>query len=195
MNKLELMRIMLINSSVGASAVRNQGSAGIAKSIRDTLIKKFDLDSFLRHLKAKDEQVFKNYLRNLTNKIIRQNNNIRWGTARKCINLVLRSVVYNRFISHHYGLKQRDYKSGGLVDKLELPLDSYSIKGIKKDCRKYKLGFDYKSFSKFSIIRLNRKNKLESNYYQKRAELIAGKRKICRVDLDLCYWRNQNDCD
>jgi hypothetical protein len=195
MNKLELMRIMLINSSVGASAVRNQGSAGIAKSIRDSLKKKFDLDSFFHHLKAKDEQVFKNYLRNLTNKIIRQNNNIRWGTARKCINLVFRSVVYNGFISHQYRLKERDYQSGGLVDKLELPLDSYSIKGIKKDSRKYKLGFDYNSFPKFSIIRLNQKNKLESNYYQKKAELIAIEREVCRVDLDLRYWRNQNQSD
>ena len=90
---------------------------------------------------------------------------------------------------NEYGIKAADFNSGKLMDRLEVPLDSYTVKGIKKDSIKYtRIGFANDLYSTFSIIGLNEN---ESAYYQKKALLIARKKNICRVDLDLRYWRNQ----
>jgi hypothetical protein len=197
MNQNELLKVTLINFSIGTSAVRNQGN-GIAQPIREKLRKDFSVPVFFKNLRHKNDRSFNNFLDSLTDKVaglqgvsnnVKSPGTVQWGTARKCINLLLRSVVYNGFIWYEYGIKIEDFRSGGLMDKLEVPLDSYTIKGIKRDCIKYKkIGFDSRLYPSFSIIGLDEN---ESAYFQAKALLIAQKRSICRVDLDLRYWRNQ----
>jgi hypothetical protein len=203
MDSLGLLKRMLINSSVGTSAVRSQGN-GIAEPIREKLKKEILFDEFFSTLKSDNPGLFKNYLNKLTNKIhgmSGESNNdkepgkVEWGTARKCINMVLRSVVYNGFIWTEYELKKSDFGPDGIMNKLELPLDSHVVAGIKKDCRKYDIEFATKKYSTFSIVGLNKKDNHESLYYQSKALLIAARRQVCRIDLDLYYWRSQNESD
>lgn len=202
MNHSRLLKITLINFSIGASAVRNQGN-GIAEPIRERLRKELSVPIFFKNLKHKSERRFDNYLNEMTDKItglkgISNNDNpsgmVQWGTARKCVNLLFRSVVYNGFMWEEFRIKKADFRSGGLIDKLEVPLDSYIVKGIKRDCKKFKkIEFDSTLYSSFSIIGLDKE--IESPYYQNIASLIAQKRNICRVDLDMRYWRNQELLD
>jgi hypothetical protein len=198
MNRDKLLKITLINFSIGTSAVRNQGN-GIAEPIREKLRKDFFVPIFFKSLKHRNDKNFTDYLDSLTDKVSglegvstngKPSGKVQWGTARKCINLLLRSIVYNGFMWHDYRIINEDFKSGGLMDKLEVPLDSYIVKGIKRDCTKYKgIGFDNKLYPSFSIIGLDKEN--ESPYYQAKALSIAQKKNICRVDLDMHYWRNQ----
>ena len=203
MEKLYLLKRMLINSSVGTSAVRMQGN-GIAEPIRQKLIKELFFEDLFTAIKNEDPKIFDLYLEQLTNKfddLLGESKNgkepgvVRWGTARKCINLVLRSTVYNGYIWNHYGLSNLDFEENGIMNKLEIPLDSHVVKGIKEDAKKYSLGFETKKYSTFSIIGLNATDKTESAYYQSMASKIAKSRKVCRIDLDLYYWRKQNEYD
>ena len=143
-DKMESVLHMLINTSIGTSAVRNQGN-GIAGVIREKLKNDVLLDEFFKYLKSKNKVDFKNYLDQLTNQIAglrgiskneKKAGTVKWGTARKCINLLLRTIVYNGFFWDKYKLKRTHFDSGGLMEKLELPLDSYAINGIKADCKK-----------------------------------------------------------
>ncbi len=201
MDKIELLRKNLINTSIGTSAVRNQGN-GIAEPIRCKLIEVFTFNSFFDNLKNHDPKEFKRYLNRLTENVDNINGiskngkepgRVRWGTARKCVNLFLRTVVYNGFIWDAYNISIRDFQPGGLMEKLELPLDSYVVKGIIKDSKEIDgIGFNSAIYPSFSIINLDRKT--ESPYYQEKASLIANKTNVCRIDLDLRYWRYKNNC-
>lgn len=174
MKHTKLLKIMLINFSIGTSAVRNQGN-GIAEPIREKLRQKFSIPIFFKNLKHKNDGNFNGYLNSLTEKLaglegLSNNENppgiVQWGTARKCVNLLLRSVVYNGFMWNEYGIKAADFNSGKLMDRLEVPLDSYTVKGIKKDSIKYtRIGFANDLYSTFSIIGLNEN---ESAYYQEK---------------------------
>ncbi|MBB1286930.1 hypothetical protein HRH25_21285 [Flavisolibacter sp. BT320] len=197
MNHAKLLKITLINFSIGTSAVRNQGN-GIAEPIREKLRQKFSFPVFFKNLKHKNDTNFERYLDSLTEKLVglegvSNNENppgvVQWGTARKCINLLFRSVVYNGFMWSEFEIKVADFKSGRLMDRLEVPLDSYTAKGIKRDSMRFRrIGFNNDLYPSFSIIGLG---KVESAYYQEKALLVAQKKNICRVDLDLRYWRNQ----
>ncbi|MGN6602414.1 MAG: hypothetical protein ACTHK8_08165 [Ginsengibacter sp.] len=198
MDKLEKLRIMLINSSIGISAVRNQGN-GIVEPIRRKLEKIFFFDEFFEKLKSPNVQDLKRYLDKITGKItgvrgISNNKNppdiVKRGTARKCVNLLFRSVVYNGFMWESYKLKDSDFIHGGLMDKLELPLDTHVANGIKRDCKRYGIEFNKNEFPSFTIISSNRRT---NRYYQDRAVEIGAKRNLCRIDLDLYYWRSKDD--
>jgi len=191
---------MLINSSIGTSTVRNQGN-GIAEPIRRKLKEVFHFEDFFKNLVAHDTELFRHYLKKLTDKLEglegESNNDnkpgiVKWGTARKCVNLVFRATVYNGFIWDMHKLKKSDFNYDGLMNKLELPLDNHVVKGIRDDCKKYDLPFDKNKYLSFRIKSLKKE---DSPYYQDKASQIAIKRKVCRIDLDLCYWRPQNNCD
>ncbi len=71
-----------------------------------------------------------------------------------------------------------------------MPLDSYTLKGIKCDCKNLKIEFQESDFKNFSIISLD---KIKSNRLQRYATKISEGKNTCRVNLDLEYWRNDND--
>ncbi len=108
----------------------------------------------------------------------------------KCVNLVFRSITYSAWIWQAYNVKLREFSIAGPMNRLELPLDSYVVKGVRKDCiEKYPaIGFDKRRYSSFSIIRLDKG--IENPYYQKKAAAIAAAEMCCRIHLDVRYWRN-----
>ncbi len=96
-----------------------------------------------------------------------------WGSARKFINIFLRGIVYNRFLCEKLGLQQ-------IEPWLELPLDSHVAKGLRGEDNEKRLP-PWKT-----VIGLKQK---DSEKYQQFAEIVATRRGIHRVHLDLYYWR------
>jgi hypothetical protein len=96
-----------------------------------------------------------------------------WGAARKALNLFLRDVLYNHYLSQHFRFRR--------IEKwLEVPLDSYTAKGIREKYGSKKLppwkGIKYLTPE-------------VSQAYQDAATKLASDSKFARVHLDVLYWR------
>ncbi|MGA9292575.1 MAG: hypothetical protein WBV81_08275 [Ignavibacteriaceae bacterium] len=84
--------------------------------------------------------------------------------------------MYNTYLNKYYSF----YK----VEKyLEVPLDSYTIKGIKRDSNS-------NSIPRWKGIKYLRPE--ENTIFQNLAKVIAKRKGIARVHLDLMYWRQEN---
>jgi hypothetical protein len=153
--------------AIGPSTLKNQGASGVADEARQFL-KKIKLKKFC----VETQNNFKRVLDNHTNRLRKrlpvgaQN----WGTARKALNIFLRDVVYNRYLCSHHHISY--------IEKwLEVPLDSYVVKGLKKD--------------KPETVRLPRWSSIKgltpktSEVYQKAAQIIARQEGISPVHLDI----------
>src|SRR5208283_1063473 len=106
--------------AIGPSALRNQGNRGVL-TIARRYLEAIDLFKF----SVTNEQQFKSLLdantKDLMNSFPKGARN--WGAARKALNLFLRDVLYNHYLSQHFGFRQ--------IEKwLEVPLDSYTAKAI-----------------------------------------------------------------
>lgn len=173
MNKRRLIKLFqhrVSELAAGSSALRNQGAKEVVKIARayfDTL----KLSSFVKQ----NEIDFQRRLNSVTKKLVSRfpEGAKNWGTARKAINLFLRDVLYNSYLNKYYSFRK--------VEKwLEVPLDSFVIKGIKKNSSNIILP-RWKGIKYLSIN--------ESKIFQKRAEDIAKKKAIAKTHLDLFYWR------
>jgi hypothetical protein len=96
-----------------------------------------------------------------------------WGAARKFLNIFLRNVVYNRYLSDHYRLAH-------IVEWLEVPLDSHVARGLREEPG----GEELTRWG--TIIRLPPETSQE---YQDFAATVAKEKGYNRVHLDLIYWR------
>ncbi|MCH7914904.1 MAG: hypothetical protein IH856_18035 [Deltaproteobacteria bacterium] len=108
-------------TTVGPSALRNQGRPGVIETARRFLSA---LD--IRTLAVNDEKSFLAVLDTTTAKL-RQRlplDSQHWGAARKALNLFLREICYNRFLSHRYSLAL-------LEPWMEIPLDSLVAAALK----------------------------------------------------------------
>ena len=98
-----------------------------------------------------------------------------WGLARKCLNIFLRGVVYNRFLCEHYNLYH-------IEPWLELPLDSHVAKGLREERGE-------RSLPRWkTVISLDPET---NRQYQEYATEIAKMKKTHRVHLDVLYWRRE----
>jgi hypothetical protein len=197
--KEKLIKKFIINTSVSGSALRNQGR-GIANPIREKLETVFSIKEFFKKLRDRNPAVFKRYLNRVTAKIegipgmngvVPTGDSVLWGTARKCVNLTFRKTVYTGHIWEKYKIKDARFNVNDYLQKLELPLDSNTVKGMKFDCEDFEIPHESATFQNFRIIRLDLQS---SNSLQQFADIISRRRNICRIDLDLCYWR-RNDID
>lgn len=158
-------------SAVGVSALRGQGRGVIAK-IR-AYLGNMDLSVF-RSIKSRD--AFESWLNHQTNNIVSINHSpsIKWGAARKALNLFLRDCLYNKYLS-------REYKIENVEPFLEIPLDSIIAKELKKDAGRGCLP-QWKGLKHLKID--------ESKFFQEYASQIAATKKISRVHLDVNLWVN-----
>ena len=160
--------------AIGRSALRNQGASGLLKKSRD-FCSILDLEQMAI---IWNKGNFKPYLDRVTQILMKSfpkkaKNN--FGATRKALNLFFRDVIYCNFLSKHFGLRV----SKKLLSQLEVPLDSYTTKGIyifKPTLKPLWKGIRYLSPT-------------VSNEFQKTAAIIAAKNKIVRVHLDVFYWR------
>jgi len=95
-----------------------------------------------------------------------------WGAARKALNLFLMDACHNR---HLYAY----HKLSTIEQWLEVPLDSFVAKGLRRDIPGSLL-------PKWNSIK--GLSKSQSDSYQESAKVAAASRGVARVHLDLYYW-------
>ncbi len=109
-------------TTIGPSTLRNQGASGVIEATQ-RFLSKLPICTFA----VKEERSFLAILDTTTDELkgtlppgARQ-----WGAARKALNLFLRDVCYNRFLSPRYSLTE-------IERWLEIPLDSLVAGALKK---------------------------------------------------------------
>ena len=171
---MNLLQQRIAEGAVGASALRNQGAKGVIAAAREFL-KKLDLADF----SVTSQDGFLDVLNFHTSSMQKHlpPNARHWGAARKGLNLFLRDVLYNRYLSERFEFKR--------IEKwMEVPLDRFAAKGILQDYTK-----DYTVESLPSWPGLKHLTPEMSRVYQKAAYDLATSKHLSRVHLDILYWR------
>jgi hypothetical protein len=98
-----------------------------------------------------------------------------WGVARKCLNIFMRDASYNAHLCEKYPRLKH------LEQVLEVPLDSYTAKGLLAED-----GATANGLKRWeSIIGLTPD---ENRKFQQWAHIVAARQNISRVHLDLLYF-------
>ncbi len=156
-------------TTVGPSALRNQGSKGVIKAAQNYLAV-MDLGAF----RTKNEPSFLKTLNIQTERLrlALPKGARNWGAARKACNLFLRDICYNRFLCEQHGLSDSE-------EWMEIPLDGLVALALK---RKGKRG---------ALPRwpgLNGLTPEVSAKFQAYARKVANDQGISRVHLDMRLW-------
>lgn len=169
----------LAQAAIGASALRNQGAAGILETARQYLQHSISLNDFFK--KLSDQNKFNKFLDDHTTRMLKEfpKEAKSWGAARKALNLFFRDVVYNKSITDNYGFSNDFNKFNEAIKFLEVPLDFDVATGIYNASNE--------TIPKWTSIK--KLSKPTSDIYQDAALQIAQKKQIARVHLDLIYWR------
>lgn len=165
---IEMMQRRTGITSVGPSALRGQGK-GVLKAVQSYL---GSID--LAAITAKSAEQYAQWLDRHTEALLDKLpvRNRPWGAARKALNLFMRDVLYNRYLSNHYRIRR--------IEKwMEVPLDSAVARGLKKHAGRGKLP---------PWPGLKRLTADCSRRYQEFAEAYALQRGISRVHLDVYLW-------
>jgi len=158
-------------SAVNVTALRRQG-VGVIGRIQDYLAK-LDLSGLSA---LHDEDGFGLWLQNTTQGMVSSKGGpeIRWGAARKALNLFLRDALYSKYLSRQYVLEH--------VEKwLEVPLDSVVAQYLKREAGRGQLPV-------WNGLRHLRPE--ESEQFQRYASRLARQRGLARVHLDVGIWVN-----
>ncbi len=158
-------------TAVNVTALRRQG-VGVIGRIQSYLAN-LDLSGLaaLQH-----EDGFGVWLQNTTQGMVSSKGcpEIRWGAARKALNLFLRDALYSKYISRQYGLEH--------VEKwLEAPLDSVVAQYLKRKAGRGQLPV---------WNGLRHLTPEESEQFQRHASRLARQRGLARVHLDVGIWVN-----
>jgi hypothetical protein len=163
------MQRRVAETCIGASSLRNQGSAGVLKSARE-----YFAELRLNKFSELSEHQFSIVLNRETNRLRERlpANAQNWGTARKAINLFLRDALYNRYLSKHYSMVPMERF-------LEVPLDKYVATAL--------LDLDGADLPKWKGIKFLSEG--NSHLYQAEAHRYAKEKGTYRVHLDLLWFR------
>jgi hypothetical protein len=156
--------------SIGPSTVRNQGASGVVVAARRAL-RRVDLQQF-RNVSSTEFTVLLEQETQLLRKRLPANAR-HWGTARKCLNIFLRDVLYSRFLCDHYRFHR-------IESILEIPLDSHVASGLKNEVE----GLDLPRWRTIKSL-----SPQASELYQTAARQVAKRERTHAVHLDLAYWR------
>ncbi len=172
MNKefIALLQKRIGSTSIGPSTARGMGPTGTIQVAR-LFLQEFDLQA----IKARSESSFRINLE-LATKALKDclpQKAQHWGSSRKFLNIFLRNCLYNRFICDHYGLEK-------LEPWLEVPLDSHVAKGLMLERGSEVLP------RWGTVIGLKPE---DSNSFQEFAHIVADRKNISRIHLDLLYFR------
>lgn len=167
---MNLLQKRVAEGAVGATALRNQGAKGVIAAAREFL-KNLDLSRFLVESEDRFMDVLDSSTRSMQKYLPPDARH--WGAARKGLNLFLRDVLYNRYLSERFGFKR--------IEKwMEVPLDRFAAQGIMRD---------YSVASLPAWPGLKHLTPEISKAYQKAALALAASRHLSRVHLDILYWR------
>lgn len=176
----QLLHRRLSQIAIGASAIRNQGSGGLIKILRQYFETKVDLKHFTKSLV--DETQYRDFVNEHTSNILAlfPDTAQSWGAARKGLNLFLREIIYSKFFSHRFSLPDNFDEFNQLVKFMEVPLDKEVAHGLISDSNG--------QLPKW--INIKHLTPTLSETYQSQAFIIAVQENVTRVNLDLKYWRS-----
>jgi hypothetical protein len=166
------MQNRVAEAAVGPSALRNQGAPGVVGVAR-SFLKELDLETFavvremdfVRRLDSATVNLCRRFPKGARN----------WGAARKAVNLFLRDALYNSYLARHFHIDRLEHW-------LEIPLDQYVAAGLHKDLR----GEGLPQWAGIKHVTSD-----ESMAFQQVAKVVARKKGIARIHLDLVYWRGK----
>ncbi|WP_454776392.1 hypothetical protein [Janthinobacterium tructae] len=164
------LRLRLANTAIGPSTIRRMAPAGTIDPAR-AFLETIDL----RKVGVCNEEQFATLIDALTSSYIEVVPNLPWGAARKFLNIFLRDCLYCRFICEEYDLTW-------IERYLEVPLDGDVIKELKSGAGRGVLP-RWNGVSKLTSI--------DSERFQKHAQVVADAKGVLRVDLDIEYWRGE----
>jgi len=176
---IEAIREYVAVTSVGPSTVR--GYAENTKSICQRHLSKFPLDAlaecspreFLEFLDARTTVLMRLMSRN--RKLL--DHESYFGLARKVLNIFLRNSYYNQFLISRYNIAKHE----GLF---EVPIDSRSAAGIRRDCRDLEIVYEDPWYWNGLLY-----HDWDTNaQYQDAASRIAENEGTIRVHLDSYYY-------
>jgi hypothetical protein len=167
---LQLIQEWIAKTSITASSLRNQGSAGVHSVAREYLAR-----LPLSELKGMDARGFEEFLDSHTARLTRQlpENARHWGAARKALNLFLRDALYNSYLCAAYDLQRCECF-------MEIPLDSQVAQALRK--RRGASPLPRWPGIKHLTPQV-------SEEYQSRAAEIAAEYGSAKVHLDIVFWR------
>lgn len=166
---LNHLRIRTANLAIGGSTLRNQGAPGVVEAAREAL-KKLPLEEFALHGKGGYRQALDLPTDSVLRRFPQEARN--WGAARKALNIFLRDVLYNHYLSVAY----RNWK---LEAVLELPLDRDIATRLRSEP-----GGDV--LPRWDAIK--RVDQETSENYQAFARRVAKSLDTHPVHLDVLYW-------
>lgn len=167
---LHLLQKNIANGSVVASTARGMGPKGTVEAAR-AHFREFDLAS----MRAESERDYRERLERATRGVMAAlpDDARHWGSARKFLNIFLRSSFYNRYLCDAFEL-------AGIEPWMEVPLDSHVGTGLR-----LQPGGDALPPWK-TVIGLTPNT---SRKYQDFALAVAKRQKTHRVHLDLLFFR------
>lgn len=159
-------------TTVGPSALRNQGGPGVIETAQ-RFLSALDIRTFA----VNDEKSFLAVLDATTTELRRRlpPDSQHWGAARKALNLFLRDICYNRFLSRRYSLAV-------LEPWMEIPLDSLVAAALKRYVGRGQLP---------AWPGLKGLTPLVSLRFRRAARGWADAEGISRVHLDMRLWVEQ----
>ena len=177
---LEQIHRRVAQTSIGPSAIRNQGASGLIETAREYFEKRINLVEFREKLPT---DKYMSYLDMLTSDLRSRfpRRGQSWGAARKGLNLFFRDVVYNKYLADYLEIPTNYKKNLRTLRNLEVPLDRDVATGfIAKisDLPKWK-----------SIKYLTDEQNI---IFQDAALNYADEKGIARIHLDLEFWRRMD---
>ncbi|MGA3983485.1 hypothetical protein ACI2TD_17895 [Ralstonia nicotianae] len=177
---LNLIQARMANSAIGPSTIRGMAPSGTIKYVRGFLAA-YDLAQLMRWTQG----TYIDQLDEVTDALldhvqaeVEKRPALEWGGCRKCVNIFLRNAMYNRYLAEAYRLDR-------LEPWMEVPLDSHVAAGLQNERIQNTPRWH-------TVIGLT---KDESEVWQGIASIVAGKKGIHRVHLDVHYWRRKKEDD
>ena len=169
---LKSMQRFVAIESVGPSTVRSQGK-GVLSAVREYLAV-IDLNAV-----PDDPKGYKRWLNHQTKKLVGRLKPLArrrpWGTARKVLNLFMRTAFYNHYLREFYDLDS-------CKNLLEVPLDSVTATALRKEAKKE--GIHLPRWPGLCNL-----TPITSEQYQDYARLLASHQGVTpAVHLDIILW-------
>ena len=159
-------------TAVTVQALRRQGP-GTIEHIQEYLN---GLDLFqTKSIQSQDEFIY--WLDKQTQALMTKCK-IRWGAARKALNLFLRACLYDKYLSTNFGLDR-------LETWLEIPLDQVIAGELRRDMKKIDGRCSLPSWCGVSNLKEEK-----SKQFQDYARKMAARNGLAPVHLDVNLWVN-----
>lgn len=173
---LVIMQRRVATVAVGPSTARNMGPKGTIEAARIFLAQNVSLKEV-----GASGMAFPTVLNDLTRQLKRAlpKGARNWGAARKFLNIFLRDANYNYLL-------RRTYRLGRIEKLLEVPVDSQVAKALIENSSKN----ESKGLPRWKAVISLKES--ENRKYQSVATALAKRKGICRVDLDLLFWRSES---